>query len=1257
MANDYKQIFVVDPESETFLNYATNEKTREVELLTSGENFFNAADEYIKRFVFEDDKEMFLKGFTKKNILEHIEKNRSFILKCRLVFGGNERYYYIKAVKSSDGTIVIGVLDVDEQVRQKKADDEAIATYSEIADSLAKMFEVIYHVDIETGHYTEYSSSASYAKLGLQQKGEDFFKMMINDAKGIIHPDDVEFVLAELDRPVLLSHLKDNGTVSLTYRQLLDGKTKYVNLLAFIPKNESQRIVIGVRNIDAQKRIENYSETYRHIAGALASRYEVIYYVDAERNNYVELNAHDRSKLNVTKSGEDFFRDVPIEVEKYIYEDDRRKVISELVKDTLLKNIRKQGTVSFTYRQILDGRPQYVNLLAARSKDDPKHISIGVVNIDDQMRREQLITEERRKFDELAAALAQRYEVIYHVNMLTGEYEEYNASEKYAKLEIGSTGTAFFEDCQKNIDKDIFPEDRPLMHAVLTKEYVLDNLGETGKFYVNYRLMLDGRPQYVTMFVVRPKEDSTHAILAVANIDSTKRKELEFEKKLGSAMDLANRDPLTSVKNKRAYAQAEMELDEQIAEGSVSPFAVVVCDINGLKQVNDKQGHNAGDDYIKAATKIICETFKHSPVFRVGGDEFTVLLKGSDFENRKALMEQMASIQSKNRDDGLVTVSYGYSDYSKNNDMRVQDVFERADNAMYNNKRMFKAGYQLSSEDATELEKTIRFYELYAQLVSAMTPTDNEVDIPKIENLLIEISLMFRLCMGITRLYKSPMDEKLGMGETLKCFDTGIKGKEVLELRIVTAVKSIGTLKVYMADNVAPLTDDERWKVDLVMRTTLSFVIRNRLRDFFEELAYYDDDGYRNYRSMMNYAIDNPLKDKIAFHYNLYHFSLINQDIGKDNADIVMKKHFKGLEKLLGDHGYVCRLGGDNFIGMCDSSILEQMKNYLKKTYVPYDEDERSTVKITTSLGLFTIPDGYVISNPGDIMGKLMLAARAAQASKNERVVVYNDSLVKIREKEKKVQQQFPEALANREFKVYYQPKVNTITGELSGAEALCRWFKGENIIPPSDFIPVLEETNDICRLDFYMLEEVCRNIREWLDMGLQPKSVSVNFSRRHMTDNLLINSITEIIDRYEIPHDYIEIELTETTTDVGFSDLKRVVSSLRDREIHTSVDDFGVGYSSLNLICDIPWNVLKIDKSILPAEDNDTSTRSMMFKHVVAMAKQFGLKCIAEGVETKEQLELLRENDCDYAQGFLFDRPMPKEDYEKRMISPLYKV
>lgn len=1131
LANDYDRLFVIDADDDSYVEYAAAGDDKQLVVANSGDSFFEDVKRDCREQVVADDQEYFLEAFKKSNMLDALADGRSFSLRYRLSFPEGPKYFFLKTIRGIDRNIIIGVQNVDEETRRELAATAASRTYSEIAESLASLFEVIYHVDINTGSYSEYSSSESFARLGLDRGGENFFHKMMTDIPTVIHPDDAKMLMNLLDRDSLVNRLSESNSLSVTYRQVLDGKTVYVNLIALKQHNDSGHVVVGVRNVDAQ------------------------------------------------------------------------------------------------------------------------------------IRREENMAMESRTFEEIAKALAQRYEVIYHVNTKTNEYTEYSASEKYSKLKVGARGADFFSESLKNMEHDIYHEDLPMMRIAMQKEYLLDSLRETGKNYLNYRLMLDGRPQYVTLFAVRPKEDSDHIIVAVANVDAARRKELDYESAIGSAMDLANRDSMTGVKNKRAYAQAEMQLDEQISvEGEDIAFSVVICDINGLKEVNDSKGHKAGDEFIRSACRMICEIFRHSPVFRIGGDEFAVLLKGGDYNIRAELVARLGALQQENALSEKVTVAFGISDFMPEKDIRVQDVFERADNAMYENKRCFKGGCRssaVSDELKRDSDRSLKFYELFEQLTSAMTEIGH-IDIPLIEKTLIDISLMFRLSKGITRLYRNPQEEIQGGGETLCCFDTGREGKPVISLRVVTSVLSIATLTVYMSEDTKPLTDDERWKVELVMRTVLSFVSRNRLRDIVEELALYDDDGFPNLRSLVNYLTKMQsrcaLGGKAVVHYNLRHFSLINQEIGREAGDIVIKRHFETLKHIIKDEGLICRLGGDNFVAVFPKQLLEVISDHLTETEIVY-KDSGESVKVNATAGVFVVPDDYCEQSPGDVMGKIVTAYRAAQNGKNQ-IVIYSEELAQNKEKSMRVQQMFGEGLKRKEFRVFYQPKVNIRTGEICGAEALCRWFRDGSIIPPAEFIPVLEQTTDICKLDFYMLDQVCADIRRWLDEGRDPVRVSFNMSRKHLLDPSLLQRVLQIVDKYNVPHEYIEAELTETNSDVEFSDLKRIVTSMKNAGIFTSIDDFGTGYSSINLLSDIPWDCIKIDRSLLPAGNEASDNRKMiMVSHIISLSIKLGLECIAEGVETKRQLDVLKEFGCDLAQGFLYDKPIPVDEFEQRLSNRRYDL
>lgn len=559
-------------------------------------------------------------------------------------------------------------------------------------------------------------------------------------------------------------------------------------------------------------------------------------------------------------------------------------------------------------------------------------------------------------------------------------------------------------------------------------------------------------------------------------------------------------------------------------------------------------------------------------------------------------------------------------------------------------------------------EKDYRFLKLYEQLASLTQIVNQKPEIRQIEILLNEISAMFRLAKGMTHFYKNPGDEQRGIGETMCSYDIGAENiKPVHTVRFVTKLMSISTMTVYMEVDEEPLTNDELFKVDLTMRTALAFISRNRLQVIAEELAFYDDMGFRNIRSFFKYLAWNSkpgdFNGMAALQYNLRHFALVNDEHGRAGGDMVLKSHYQHIENLIGESGIVSRLGGDTFVCVCKQTDLPEILEYLDNAVVLANPNGK-TVHMSACVGVFHIPDGYVVNNPNDIMGKIIPAYQVAKAGVQGNIVFFSDMMLSEKEKSRKILKMLPEALQNGEFHVYYQPKVNILTGEICGAEALCRWFHEGRIVPPMEFIPVLEETSDICKLDFYMLDKVCGHIRKWIDAEKKPRRVSVNLSRRHMTNPKLVEDIIDIIDRHNIPHEHIEIELTETTTDVEFKDLKRIVEDLQGHGICTSVDDFGMGYSSLNLIRVVPWNVLKVDKVFVPMDNESReSTRSVMFKYVISMAKELGLECIVEGVETKAQLQMLKAIGCEEVQGYLFDKPLPLDEFEKRLDVGRYDI
>jgi len=229
------------------------------------------------------------------------------------------------------------------------------------------------------------------------------------------------------------------------------------------------------------------------------------------------------------------------------------------------------------------------------------------------------------------------------------------------------------------------------MFTVLNKDYLISEMEGRKQFDYRYRLLVDGKTQY-TRLTARKASDGVHVIIGVENINEEVNREKEHLRALNNEKELARRDDLTGVRNKTAFAELEQSVQGNIDRGmDYLNFAFAVCDLNDLKKINDTEGHKAGDEYIKTSAKLLCDIFKHSPVFRIGGDEFAVFLRGDDYDSRKSLVDDLKKLVLSNRDkhEGPV-IAVGLAEYDPSTDTSVTEIFDRADRLMYENKRQLK---------------------------------------------------------------------------------------------------------------------------------------------------------------------------------------------------------------------------------------------------------------------------------------------------------------------------------------------------------------------------------------------------------------------------------------------------------------------------------------------------------------------------------------------------------------------------------------
>ncbi len=394
-------------------------------------------------------------------------------------------------------------------------------------------------------------------------------------------------------------------------------------------------------------------------------------------------------------------------------------------------------------------------------------------------------------------------------------------------------------------------------------------------------------------------------------------------------------------------------------------------------------------------------------------------------------------------------------------------------------------------------------------------------------------------------------------------------------------------------------------------------------------------------------------REYTALYFNIRNFKSIDKVLNFVEGNTVMAKYCQTLINALSSREMVARMGGDNFVALIFDEHRDYFFDLIQNMIIKFSKDGKNySFSFGATIGATKLADE---KNPGEIM---MHIISAYQAAREKRMVLsYYDKKINLDIMEKKIiLSKFHKALNDREFFAMYQPKVDTRTHMLVGAEALVRWRRESGFIMPASFVSILEKDGCICALDFYMLETVCKLQRRLFDSGIEPVKISVNFSKRHLSNNKLVEEIVEVIDRYQIPHNLIEVELTESEDYHNQGVIKDIVEELSILGIKSSIDDFGTGYSSLGMLRTLHLNELKIDKSFIPEKFSKEYDKTLvMLRGVVSLAKSLGLTIVAEGVETREQLALIEDLGCDAVQGYIFDKPLTESDFIDRLKRKYY--
>lgn len=378
--------------------------------------------------------------------------------------------------------------------------------------------------------------------------------------------------------------------------------------------------------------------------------------------------------------------------------------------------------------------------------------------------------------------------------------------------------------------------------------------------------------------------------------------------------------------------------------------------------------------------------------------------------------------------------------------------------------------------------------------------------------------------------------------------------------------------------------------------------------------------------------------------FDVIRFKAINDLFGPTEGDRLLLHIADVLTRSLKPEDIACHPGSDRYIFFTHTkgaelvSLITNIHSDIAAFDLPFEIACNTGVYVTTGNGL----------SVDSMLDRAVLAQSAIKGSYTIRYNFYTEELRNTMLGEQEIVGIMNNALEEKHFVVYYQPQYNHSTGMLLGAEALVRWkHPDRGLISPGVFIPIFEKNGFITRVDMYVFEQVCAFLRNCMDKGLTTVPISTNFSRHDLFMVDFVERLEDIRVRYDVPVKYLRVEITESAVMASSNLVNDVVKSLHDKGYIVEMDDFGSGYSSLNVLKDIELDVIKLDMLFL-SEQNDSNKGGTILSSVVRMAKWLDMPVIAEGVETVKQADFLRSIGCDYIQGYLYSRPIPSEEFEE---------
>lgn len=435
----------------------------------------------------------------------------------------------------------------------------------------------------------------------------------------------------------------------------------------------------------------------------------------------------------------------------------------------------------------------------------------------------------------------------------------------------------------------------------------------------------------------------------------------------------------------------------------------------------------------------------------------------------------------------------------------------------------------------------------------------------------------------------------------------------------------------------------------------LIFLIRritDKSRATLEEIAYVDAlTGGRSYpKFLLDVERMRAEGQQLSLWYcDIKNFKFINELLGYDSGDQILSDFYEVLKEMLGEQAVFCRSSADNFVGVidCDDEELVCLLERFVLKLPKFEASRENRFHIDVSIGVCRAREGRNLPL-NDMVNRAMMAQREAKTLSGSNYAFYSEKMRKTALYDTELETTMKTAMENGEFKVYFQPKVDVQNNFcIDSVEALSRWESKDGFVTPDRFIPLFEKNGFITQLDRHIFTECCRWIKKRIDAGQAQIPVAVNVSRVNLLQPDFLTYYTQTKAQYQIPNGLLELEVTESVILDDKETFRQIVLQLRENGFTCSLDDFGNGYSSLNILKNLPIDVLKLD-FLFFHDGVDFERERIVIASVLDMAGRLSMRTVAEGVEEWTQVVFLRENGCNLVQGYVFARPMPIEEFDR---------